>query len=95
MLALLTILGPFSIKSCLNYILLIIGKWLDIQAINKQIIGQGHTGRVVAIQTEPNVFPMTLATGGSGGRRQEKGTLSPQKEYFSQWSNQVSGPGNA
>jgi hypothetical protein len=35
--------------------------------------------KVVTIQTDPNVFPMTPPTGGSGGRRLERGMLSPQR----------------
>jgi hypothetical protein len=35
--------------------------------------------RVIAILADPNVFPMTLATGGNGGSRQEKGMPSPQR----------------
>jgi hypothetical protein len=35
--------------------------------------------RVVAIRTDPNVFPTTLATGDSGRRRWKKGTPSPQR----------------
>jgi hypothetical protein len=35
--------------------------------------------RVVALWADPNVFSMTLAMGGGGGRRWEKGTPSPQR----------------
>jgi hypothetical protein len=38
---------------------------------------------------------MTMATGGGGGRKWEKGTPSSQKEYGPQWGNQVSGPEDA
>jgi hypothetical protein len=34
--------------------------------------------RAVTIRADANVFPTTLVLGG-GGRRKEKGTLSPQK----------------
>jgi hypothetical protein len=70
-------LSLFS-KILLNWRFLIIGKWLDIYKINKQHLAKGHTGRVVTIWTDPNVFPMTLATGNSGKEEGRKGCLLPK-----------------
>jgi hypothetical protein len=81
--ALLIVLGPFlrSILFQLNAF----ASWKMAQYLGpkarKRRLGQGHTSKVVTIQTDPNVFPMTMATGGGGGRKWEKGTPSSQKEY--------------